>query len=609
METKPAYDFGPFRLDAEARILFKEGTIVSLTPKVVELLLVLIERDGQVISKDELLRTVWPDTFVEESNLSSNISILRKQLGARPEGGDYIETIPKRGYRFVAPVTKAPRSKPLFAGRKRALLLWLTLSAATGASLVLLTMALKQWGMLSGLVAATPMNTRLAVLPLTNLSGDPSQEYFADGITEALTADLAQIGSLDVTSRSSAMQYKNTKTPLPEIARRLHVEAVITGSVTRSGGRVRIIAELTHATTERRLWTRTYERSLTDILDLQSEVARAIAGEVQAELTPRELGRLARNRAVTSDAYEAYLKGRHYWNQYSADAMWKSLGYFDQATKLDPGYAEAFAGMADAWLLLEHMGAAVPEDAHPKALQAASTALRIDKDLAEAHCSMASVRAHEWDWDAAERECLKAFALNPHYSLSYSRYSNQLRHRGHGEESITQAKRAVELDPLSPWANSALGDAYRSARQYDLAIGQYQKTLDLFPDQSVPRDSLGWCYVYKGMYERGMQEIHKSGEDPEISPELAFVEAMRGNKAKAEQVLKRLLSMSQSAQVAPHHFALIYAGLERTDDALASLEKAYQQHSSMMYWLKVDPRFDRLRPDPRFQDLMHRVGL
>jgi TolB-like protein/DNA-binding winged helix-turn-helix (wHTH) protein/Tfp pilus assembly protein PilF len=608
MEVKPAYEFGSFRLDAAARILFHNNKVVSLTPKVVELLLVLIEKNGQVLSKEELFKAVWPDSFVEESNLTSNISILRKQLGTRPEGGDYIETIPKRGYRFVASVTQVTDSKAAAKQLKPGIPLRLILGAIGAASLILLIVVLKSRGALPGFGLPVPMK-RLAVLPLTNLSGDPEQEYFADGITEALTADLAQIGSLDVTSRNSAMQYKNTRMRLPEIAKRLKVEVVISGSVIRSGGRVRIIVELTHAATERRLWTKTYDRSLTDILDLQNEVARAIAGEVQAKLTPGEQGRLARTRAVNREAYEAYLKGRYYSNLFTTDALRKSLRYFDQATKLDTGYAEAYTGMADAWMLLEYIGAAAPEEVHPKALEAASKALQIDDGLPEAHCALSSIKATEWDWNAAERECRKALELNPRYSLAHSRYSNQLRHRGRIEESISEAKRALELDPLSPWAMASLADADRSARQYDLAIEEYRKILELYPDWFVSRDSLGWCYVYKRMYAEGIEEIRSSGEDPEISPELAYIEAMRGNQGEAQQILQRLLTLSQTEPVAPHHFVLIYAGLGRTNEALVELEKAYSQHSSMMLWLKVDPRFDRLRANSRFQNLMRRVGL
>lgn len=615
MEPKVIYEFGQFRLDREARLLLSDGKTVLLTPKVLDLLLVLVDKRGQLLTKDDLMKAVWPDTFVEEGNLTSNISILRKELGEPPGGGEYIETIPKRGYRFVAPITEVqndggspapPAAKPAV---RSALLL-----AAGGVMLgSLLVVYLTGWYLrLPGFSAPTRIEA-LAVLPLENLSGDPAQEYFADGMTEALTADLAQIGALRVISRASVMQFKGGKTPLPEIARRLKVDAVVSGGVLRSGQRVRITAELIHASTDRHLWARTYERNLGDVLDLQNEVARAIANEVQARVTPAEKGRLARSRAVNPNAYEAYLKGRHHWNEYTEAALLKSVGYFEEAIRLDSGYAAAHAGLADAWLGLEYTAAAAPEEVHPKALEAVNKALAMDDTLAEAHATMLVLKASEWEWVAAETEARRAIELNPGYALAHSFYSNLLRHLGRREESIAQARRAIELDPLSPMTNEGLADAYLSARQYDLAIEQYRKTLDLHPNQAASHHSLGWAYAYKEMYDKGMEEIGKSiaiyGEDPQLSPDLAYMYAALGKKGESQKILQRLLKTSQQVPIAAHHFALVYVGLGERDKAFAWLEKAYQQRSPMMSWLKVDPRFDGLRPDPRFQDLMRRVGL
>ena len=652
IEPKAIYQFGPFRLDQEARILLSGGKTVFLTPKVFELLLALVEKRGQLIAKDDLIKAVWPDSFVEEGNLTSNISILRKQLGLNPDGGEYIETIPKRGYRFVATVTQVedqhsgrsssrgsasetvpvaeeearpenrrPDGRHVFAaetvkaGRdgKRAARLAVVLAVAGTLTISLLVLYLGGWhSALPGFGAPARIKA-LAVLPLENLSGDEAQEYFADGMTEALTADLAQIGALRVISRTSVMQFKRAKKPLPEIARQLKVDAVVIGTVLRSGQRVRITAELIHASTdEHLLWARTYERNLGDILDLQNDVARAIATEVQAKLTPQEQVRLARTRAVNPDAYEAYLKGRYYWNEYTEEALLKSIEYFEQAIKLDPAYAAAYAGLADAWMGLDYIGAP-PEQVRPKAMEAARKALSMDDSLAEAHAAMAMIRAHEWDWGAAERENKKAFELNPGYALAHLYYSNELRHLGRREESIDEAKRALELDPLSPITNGQLANVYLSARQYDLAIKQYEKTLELYPNQSTSHNLLGWAYFYKGMYDKGIGEIQKSlaldGDDATLSPDLAYIYAVLGKKGEARKILERLLKISKQAPVQAHHFVLIYIGLGEMQEAFSFLEKAYQQRSPMMFWLKVDPRFDSLRPDPRFQDLMRRVGL
>jgi TolB-like protein/DNA-binding winged helix-turn-helix (wHTH) protein/Tfp pilus assembly protein PilF len=601
---KTIYEFGEFRLDPEARILVQGGKIVPVTPKALELLRALVERPGEVVAKDDLIKAVWPDTFVEESNLTSNISILRKQLGVHPEGGEYIETLTKRGYRFIATVAQVHASEPKRPSRKR-----VVLGIAAGFCVLLVGFLLERSRIRLPAFGVMPHIESLAVLPLANLSGDPAQEYFADGMTEALTADLAQIGALRVISRTSVMRYKNTKKPLPEIARELKVDAVILGSVLRSSQRVRITAELIQASTDRHLWAGTYERNLDDILDLENEIARAIAGEVQAKVTPQEQGRLARNRAVNHDAYEAYLKGRYYGNQFTEDSLSKSIEYFERAIKLDPGYAAAYAGLADGWMHLEAIGAP-PEQVHPQALGAATKALQLDDTLGEAHVAMAGVKGHEWDWETAERETQKALQLNPGDAPAHFFHSNRLRRLGRTAESIAEARRALELDPLSVLGNEQLAACYLSARQYDLAIEQYQKTLELYPNQAGPRNSLGWAYVYKGLYDKGLQEIEKSyGEDPDLSPEVAYVYAVSGNKANARQILQRLLNLSKQAPIQPHHFALIYAGLGMTEEALVWLEQAYQQHSRMMVWLKVDQRFDRLRPDPRFQDLMRRVGL
>ena len=614
METKVIYTFDPYRFEREARILLRDGKIISLTPKVSELLLVLVERSGQVVTKDELIQLVWPDTFVEESNLTSNISILRKQLGVHPDGGEYIETIPKRGYRFVAAVTRVQDSEPAKAlpepeaeparVEKRTppfrLILGLCVTTAV---------LLAAWYWRPRLVSTPPVDS-LAVLPLVNLSGDPNQDYFADGMTEALTADLAQIGALRVISRTSVMQYKGTKKSLPEIAQQLKTDVIVLGSVLRSGRRVRVTAELVQASTDRHLWAKTYERDLGDILDLQNEVAQAIADEIQAKITPHEQGRLARRRKVNPDAYEAYLKGRFFVNPFTEEALEKSMDYFEEAIKLDSGYGAAYAGLGEVWACLQYIGAAPPEEAHPKALEAVTKALEIDEGLAEAHGAMGVIKADEWDYPGAERECKRAFELNPGYALAHLFYSNQLRHRGRTEESIAEAKRGLELDPLSPMTNEGLADAYMSARRYDLAIEQYQKTLELYPNQAGSRDSLGWAYVYQGLYDKGIQEIQKSyGEDPKLSPELAYVYGVKGDSRKAREILARLQNMSAAAPVAAHHFALVYLGLGERDDALRWLEKARQERSPMMAWLKVDPRFDQIRSDPRFQEMMQKVGL
>ena len=615
MAGRRVYQFGKFRLDPSAKVLLAEDRIIPLTPKVLDLLVVLVEGRGQVVAKEHLLKVVWPDTFVEESNLTANISILRKQLGVTPEGGEYIQTIPKRGYRFVAHIAEreedpvgnsASVDENVIVAKRPPRVRLLALLCGLLLLIVFLTPVRKHF---PGLNTA-PRIAALAVLPLVNLSDDSSQEYFADGMTEALIGDLSQLGAIRVISRTSVMQYKNSKKSLPEIAKELRVDAVLRATVARSDHRVRITAQLIHVQTDRRLWAGSYERDIGDILALQGELARAISNEMRARISPSETAHLSRKRRVRSEAYEAFLKGRHYWNMYTAEGLLKSVEYFEQAVVLDPGYAEAFAGLADAWNFLQYTGAAPPDEARRKASSAAEKALQLDAGLAEAHSAMSVLKSLEWDWMAAEAEAHRAIELNPAYVPAHIAYSDQLRHRGLAQESIAEALRALDLDPVSPWANEQLADCYLSARKYDLAIEQYHKTLDLYPNRPSSRDSLGWAYIYTGKAEQGLQEIRQSyGEDPEISPEVAYVYATLGDKNRSQRILQRLLNLSKQAPVPPHHFALIYAGMGDKEQTLLWLEQAYQQHSQMMAWLKVDPRFDNLRPDPRFQELARRVGL
>ena len=640
-QPRVIYEFGRFRLDRQAHLLQCGDEIIALEPKAVDVLLMLVEKRGELVARQELMTAVWPDTFVEDNNLSSNISILRKQLGTTGEGGDFIQTVPKRGYRFVAAVKQVECQPPVVSpgpvvssspevspgvaltevsiptpevGRRAVRLPGLMLVALVLLLALVLALANRLgWrGRPPGVGAEARMGA-IAVLPLENLSGDPGQEYFADGMTEALTADLAQIGTLKVIARASVMQFKGTKQPLAQIAQRLNVEGIVSGSVVRSGHRVRITAALIRAATGQQLWAKTYERSLGDILDLQSEVARAIAGEVQAKVTTQEQRHLARSRSIDADAYDAYLKGRYYYNRFTVDGIAKSIEYFEQAIKLAPDYASAYAGLADALASLEQIGAAPREDVHPRALEAATKALSMDDALPEAHAAMALVRANDWERSIAEREAKRAIELNPGFPLAHLYYSNMLRHLGRREESIAEARRALELDPLSPLTNEELADAELSARQYDAAIEQYQKTLELYPNQPAPRDSLGWAYVYKQAYDRGLEEIRKSialyGEDPGLSPEIAFIYARTGRQSEAQQILNRLLATSKTASIAAHHFALIYVGMGKKTEAYWWLEKAYDEHSPMMAWLDVDQRFDSLRQEPRFQDLVRRVGL
>jgi serine/threonine-protein kinase len=484
--------------------------------------------------------------------------------------------------------------------------------AALGAMVALWKLLPARWrNALSG--SSGPHIIRLAVLPLENLSGDADQEYIADGMTEQLITDLGQIGTLRIISRPSVMQFKGTKKPLAEIAKQLGVEAVIVGSVQSSSSRVRINAQLVDPATNQQTWARSYEGDLTDVLTLQGEVARAIAGEIQVRVTTEEAGRLARTRKVDPAAYDAYLLGRYYWDQFTSESIVKATDYFEQAIQLDPAYAEAYGGLAECWTGFLFTDSRPWAETIAKAREAAAKALALDDRLAEAHQAMAVVHYQEWDWKGCEDEIKKAIALNPGFSTAHMLYGNMLRHLGRADDSISEARLALEADPLAMLTNQMVGDTYVSARRWNLAIAQFQKSLDLHPNDSSVQYQLGWAYVYSGAHDKGIEAIRSSqaadGVDLSLSPELAYLAAITGRQDEARQILNRLLTLARRHPVSPGMIALVYCGLEERAQALTWLEKAYQQHSSMMTWLKVDPRFDGIRVEPGFQELMRRVGL
>jgi tetratricopeptide (TPR) repeat protein len=361
------------------------------------------------------------------------------------------------------------------------------------------------------------------------------------------------------------------------------------------------------------LWANAYERELSDVMSLQAEVARAIADEVRVRLTPQEVGRLARSRKIVPAALNAYLLGRYHWDRFTVESLLKSIEYFEQASQLDPDYAAAYSGMAESRASLFEMGASPWEETMPQAKLDVTKALSLDDSSAEAHQSSGFIHYLEWDWKGAEEENKKAIALNPAFSTVYVLECNILRHLGRAEESIAAAKRGLEADPLAMITNQMLGNAYVNARRYGLAIAQYQKALELHPNDSTLLHHLGWAYVYNGQYDKGQAAIESSskleGLPERQDPYLAYIHAVNGNQKEARQTLSGLLELAKQYPIQPGLIALIYVGLDERNEALAWLEKAYQLHSPMMVWLKVDPRFDRIRQEPGFQDLMRRVGL
>ncbi len=462
---------------------------------------------------------------------------------------------------------------------------------------------------------ATPGNIQaLAVLPLEDLSGDSAHGYFADGMTEALITDLAKIKALRVISRTSAMQYKGVHRPLPQIARELNVDAVVEGSVLRSGNRVRITAQLIHAATDQHLWAESYERDFRDVLALQSEVARAIASEIRVKLTPQDKARLRRVGSVDPEAYQLYLKGRFYWNKRTAAGLKKGIEYFHQAIDLDPNYALAYAGIADCYSLLgwDLFGAFPPRDALSIAKAAAIKAVELDDSLAEAHNSLAWTKlAFDWDWSGAESEFTRAIELNPGYAVAHHWYAECLVGMGRYDKALAEIRRAQELDPLSQIISSVVGWILYFERRYDLAITQFRKALELDPNFWVAYWTLGRTYEDKGMFAEAEAEIQKaielSARTPFSLAALGHVYAVSGRRAEAQQALRELKDLSKQRYVPPFSVATIHAGLDEKDQAFQWLERACEERSGWLIWVKADPTCDPLRFDARFQDLLRRM--
>jgi TolB-like protein/DNA-binding winged helix-turn-helix (wHTH) protein len=637
--AEAVYRFGPFRLESSEHRLLRDGEPVSLPHKAFEVLLALVENPGRLVLREDLLKRVWPETFVEEANLAVAVSQLRKLLCDRQNGEHrYIETVRSIGYRFVAPVQIAeplpeadaqttpvqsisavtvlppedlPRKAP---GLMR---LWpAPLISGIAVAILALLFGFNGRGWRDRLLgrASPPHIESIAVLPLENLSRDAEQGYFADGMTESLITELGKISALRVISRTSVMQYKGTHKPVLEIARELNVDAVVEGSVERFGDRARITANLLHARTDRHLWAGTYERDLRDILELQDQVAQDIASEIRVKLTPHERIQLASSGQINPEAHEAYLKGRFFWNKRTEQPLKKSIEYFEQAIEKEPRYALAYVGLADSYSILAQWDFLPPHEAYPKARAAATKALEIDEGLGEAHASLALVKQwYDWDFVGAERKYTRAIELNPNYAHAHHWYSELLGEMRRHEEAIAEIRKARGLDPLSLIINCIVGETFRFARRYEQALEQYRKTLEMDPNFAGTHEFLGRAYVEMGEYEKAISELRKgvalSGGSLGIIAELGHAYAVAGKRREAFQILRELKDASKRRYVSPFLMALIYTGLGEKDQGFLWLEKAYEDRSNLMSSLNVDPRFDPLRSDPRFQDLMRRIGL
>jgi TolB-like protein/DNA-binding winged helix-turn-helix (wHTH) protein/Tfp pilus assembly protein PilF len=641
--------FGVFEVDLKACELRKQGLRLKLPEQPFQVLVVLLENPGEIITREELRNRLWPgDTFVDfDHGLNNAVMRLREVLGDSSENPRFVETIPRRGYRFIAPVVGpgpafpvpttdsgaesglAPieatpqlvqraaseaTSQPASIRRRPSttrLAIWITVILVVAG----LLLAGFRYSRVNANKISPARNKSLIVLPIENLSGDQDQEYFADGMTDDLIANLAKIRSLRVISRSTAMAYKGTRKPLSQIASELNVDAVFEGTVLRVGNRVRITAELVQVSTDRHLWAETYESQMGDILALQNRVSSAIVNEIRINLTPEEQERLARNPAVAPEGYENYLKGRYYWNKRSDENLTRAIGYFEQATHQDPQYALAYAGLSDCYAIIsaEIFGTMPAAEAAPKAKAAALRALEIDPKLSEAETSLATVKFnYDWDWSGAAAGFAKSIHDNPSYATAYQRYSLYFMAMGRPEDSMEQINRARELDPLSISINFSLGWRFYMARQYDRAIQQLRNTLEMDPSYELPHLVLGLSYAQKRDFGLAIPELRKAVElshgTPLMTSALANAYARSGNKAEAERLLADLISESKKQYVSPYYFAVLYVGLGKPEEAIDWLEKAFADRSNGMVFLKVEPELDDLRSNPRFVALQQKLN-
>ena len=568
------YEFGHYRLDVRAHLLLRNGRRVVLTPKAVDLLAALVEAQGEPVGKQELLHRVWPDAVVEEGSLTSHISLLRRVLAEGAGGRQFIETLPKRGYRFVGPC--AAMAQP---------------AAATGAG-----------------------RRMLVVLPFENLSGGGRHDYFSEGLTEEMISQLARLSpeQLGVIARTSAMQYKSTTKTAQQIGQELGVSHLLEGSVRRSGERVRITAQLIRVSDATHLWAEGYERSLHDILALQAEVARAIAREIQIKLTVGVQHRLDRVAAIDPEAHEAYLRGRHLWNRRTEEGMRNSIAQYEEAIRRHPDYAMAYAGVADSYVMLACRGMVSAKETFRKARAAARKALELDAELGEAHGSLAHVRLHDWDWEGLDRDFLRAIELHPAQPIVYYWYGEFLMSMGRPEEAIAMTRRAQQADPLSPVIAASLAMILYLARKYDEAVKVLQRAQEIDPSHFLPHLRMGLVRLQQKGYPEAIRELQTAARLANHSTEtlaaLGTGYAMAGMSGEAHRIVAQLQASQAEHYVLPYNIAKIYAAACDKERTLEWLERAYQEGNPDLIELNSEPVFDGLRGEPMFSELMRRIG-
>jgi TolB-like protein/DNA-binding winged helix-turn-helix (wHTH) protein/Tfp pilus assembly protein PilF len=628
--------FDGFTLDLTRGCLLRGTEEVKLRPKSFEVLRYLVGNGGRLVSKEELIGAVWPDTAVTDDSLVQCLIEVRRALDDSLQR--LVKTVPRRGYilesevkacepagrdvvyaeevegvqasfdevGFESEKTKRAMSPALLApGRRPRAPLWGVALACVAVALPAITLILYRHHTDPGQIQPAPIRS-IAVLPLANLSGDPSQEYFADGMTESLISNLARIRALKVISRTSVMRYKESNKSLPEIARELNVDAVVEGTVQRSGGRVRVTAQLIHPATDAHLWASDYERDLTDVLKLQSEVSRAVAEKIRIQITSEESARLASTRSVNPQAHEAYLLGRYHHSKGNEEGWKQAIEYFERATEIAPDYAAAYAGLSDAWQQRGGFGAADFKEVQSPARAAALKAIELDEQLAEAHISLGSIKyLYDWDWTGAELEFRRSLELDPGGAGAHGNYGHLLRFLGRHDEAVREGQIAVQLDPLSSGTQASLGWILYFARRYEEAVLHLQRAFELEPRSVVVNSRLGIVYAQMGRYDEAIATFEKIKE---LAPKagdfiragIAHVYALTGSQREARQMISQVKKDSIGT-------AAVYAALGDKDEAFRILEKAVEERQPIVA-LKEIPTLEKLHSDPRWKVLLRRMN-
>jgi DNA-binding winged helix-turn-helix (wHTH) protein/TolB-like protein/Tfp pilus assembly protein PilF len=613
------YEFGPYRIDIGERLLHRGDELIPLSPKLVETLLVLVRNAGRMVDKSDLMKAVWPDTFVEEGALTRNISLLRKTLGDTGEQAAYIETFPKRGYRFVGTVriTAAPETgnsthdallQPQPRSRKRAMP-WIIVAGV----LLLLTgigaavkFAVGDIGAHGTSPARVPAST-LAVLRFRSVEADASQDYFADGMTQALITRLANLQNLHVVSLVSDAGGRKDDAAWTAILQNQSINRVLTGSILRAGNRIRIDAQLIDPRTRAVHWANSYERSIEDVLALESAVAEAIAGEIQLKITGGDRERLRQGRPAKPEALDAYLRGRYFWNRRTEDGLRRAVQYFQQAIAADPTDALAYAGLADSYSLLGSVGTdgMPPGKSMPLAKSAALKAIELAPELADGHISLAYVMlSYDWDLPGAAREFSRALQLNPSSATAHHWYSHYFMAAADLGKASEQMRQALQLEPLSPSINIGIGWCLYYSRQYDQAIDQFRSVVEMDPSLPLAHQTLGMGYQQKGDLDHAIEEYKRaaafSNNSPASVASLASAYAAAGRRADARQELARLEEMARTRYVPAFYFATIHYAL---GDLARTFEwgwKAAGERCDYLMYLRVEPRVGKLAGNPQF---------